>query len=1364
MSLSKLAVKRPVATGTILLLVLLIGLVSLYQSPLDLLPDIQPPVLAVITVFPGSSPQETLELVTRPVEEGVSAVSGLTNLISRSQENTSLVIMQFDWGINVKDIREDVNVRMDLLDLPDEVQRPMILEFDPTLMPIMTASASGTDNLVDLTEWLEDTAAPRLESVLGVASVTIQGGAQQDLFIRTAPEQMEQYELSFDQIANVLRASLLDLPAGIIDLEDRQVRIRFLGRQTDQNMLSDLVVGFQVDQERLEEMIGAEIDVDLNQLMAGENNIFDGGFAGFGDGAFEFPRYEVYWDDFFDFDGTYLSGSSFYLPIAAQRLEEDRDIKDSMRPFTSSPHISFDETRQELALSMDSLGSSVLNDNSGDLELSSAEAVRLNDVWLIERAVLDSDRIIVPLDPVAMERLNISALEVTALAEEKPLVTDSGSNYLVLSFHEDWENIRRNPIISVPDLGSFLDDFEADLNASLEEASSALEDASSALEELLVDFATSSIVGSMSPGGSPFGDFDFDEDFPIDTITLGMVAEIARDTYAPDSIARFNQQPSISLSIQKEGDANTVLVANRVRDALDQLTEESKGEFSQVDFNITLDQGEEVERALADLAEALLGGAVLAIIVLIVFLRNWRTTMFIGISIPAAIIATFTLLYFTNMTINLMTLGGLALAAGMLVDNAIVVSENIFRHYQMGKTPADAAVHGAEEVAGAITASTLTTISVFFPVVFLSGLAGQLFWEFALVVACAILASLVVALTVIPLLASRSLHRSKKDRIAKNGVTNRLHIYRRVLRIAVRHPWWVLIFVAILVGIAGLGFTTLGTELFPGTEESAFTIDTSLAPGTAMSITDQYAEEIEKILENRDEVASYTVQIGSGGFMRMPGGGGGGATNRAQVRAEIEPAHVGQIGQIIEEVRKEVQELDWDAEVNVNRESLLDAAGLETTLDLTVSGRDLDIVTDLTGQVVGILEQNPEFSDIQSSLEASRPEVQIRLDQSEALQKGVTQAQVAGAVRQALEGIPVSRIETDVGILSIILGYEKSNIETVDDLGNIGFYTPGGEFIRLGDVATLTEDFGPQSIPRENQRIVGEVQMQYGDLDLGTATEMALADLADIALPDGYEIKPSGSFNLMGDVLDELQLVVIMAALLVYLVMAAQFESLLHPFIIILSLPMAYAGSIAALMITGNNISVPAMIGVVVLSGILVNDGIIMIDYINQQRRIHGLPLQEAIIEGATARLRPILMTTITTGLGLLPLALGLGEGAQLQAPMAITIIGGQVTGTFLLLLAIPSIYEVLTKEKKEPQEESVSALQWDNELEWADHRTGRIQKPDGTRWFDRLSLGALIKNPAFMVTLRMLVVLLIAGIILYLLGISGENIFNVIQ
>jgi len=475
------------------------------------------------------------------------------------------------------------------------------------------------------------------------------------------------------------------------------------------------------------------------------------------------------------------------------------------------------------------------------------------------------------------------------------------------------------------------------------------------------------------------------------------------------------------------------------------------------------------------------------------------------------------------------------------------------------------------------------------------------------------------------------------------------------------------------------------------------------------------------------------------------GGGGGGTSNQADIRVEIDPDRIGEMDRVMEEVRAEAETLSDDVGLSFSRESLLQAAGLETTLDLDVIGDDLEKVTEIAEQAVAILSANPNFTDLQTSLEMDRPEVHIRLDQGEALQKGVTQSQVAGAVRQALEGIPVSRIETDDGIFDIILGYEKSDINTIEDLGRIGFYTQNGEYLYLEDIAELTEDFGPQSIPRENQRIVGQIEIQYRDIDLGTATEEALEEVSEIALPSGYEIKPSGSFTMMEDVLSELELVVVLAALLVYLVMAAQFESLLHPFIIILSLPMAFAGSIIALMITGSSLSVPAMIGVVVLFGILVNDGIIMVDYINQQRRIHGLRLKEAIIEGASARLRPILMTTATTGLGLLPLALGIGEGAQLQAPMAITIIGGQITGTLLLLLAIPSIYIVLTREKSMAGDQTA------------------IEESSITRR-PRFGLLSRIERPVLMVIVRLVVVTFLILVIIIMLGMSGEELMAVIR
>lgn len=1267
MNISQLAVRRPVATGTILCLVLLIGLVSLYQSPLDLLPDIQAPVLAVITVFPGSSPQETLELVTKPIENGVAAVSGLTEITSYSQENMSIVIMMFDWDADIRRLREDINVRLDLISFPDGVQRPILLEFDPSLMPIMQISASGGNDAVKLTEWLQETASPRLESVLGVASVQVQGGAKQDLFIRTSPDIMAEYEVSFEQIANVLRASLVDFPAGIIELDDRQVRIRFLGRYAEPELLPDLIVGFQVDQEALEKMIGQEIDINLNRMLTDQTDLFSGTGRS---GSSAVPMREIYWNDIIDFEQAVLADSNLYLPIQDEWLfQNDADIDNFLHLLSVNPGLTYRPEFQSLIFSLDLAGNIPVQPAIGT---PGTNSVRLEDLWLLDRAVWQNGLIIIPLDQTSVKHHEVTAAQLTAVADTYPLIVQASPNQLLVAFHEQWATMESEPIATIPDYGSWLANIQGDINRGIGDTTRMLEDG-------LTEMATAMILNSMLPGNSAMAGFDIGDDFPIHPVSLGMLADISQDIYNPSTITRYNRQPSIGLSIQKEGDANTVLVARQVRDTLDKLSEESAGSFSQVVFSTVFDQAEEIERALADLAWSLAGGAALAILVLLLFLRNWRTTMFIGLSIPVAIVATFTLLYFTNITINLMTLGGLALAAGMLVDNAIVVSENIFRHYQMGKTPADSAVDGAKEVAGAITASTLTTISVFFPVVFLSGLAGQLFWEFALTVACAILASLLVALTVIPLLASRSLRQSA-DKQDSGIKLYRLPGYRKLLKLVVGHPWPVIIFAIVFISIGVGGYFTLGTELFPSPEESSFSININLPPGSILSKTDHYVREVEDILAERDEISYFSTRIGGSSFMGIIGESG--VSNQARIRAQVDSRSVQEIDRLIEEIRSEVKLLPGAVEVSFIRESLLDAAGLDTRLDLVIIGESLEQVKLITAQAEDLLSTNPHFPDIQSSLEENRPEIHIRLDQGKALQKGVTVFTVATAVRQALEGIPVSRIETESGILDIILGYQQAELNTIEDIGRIGFYTPAGEYVQLDQLATLSEAFGPQSIPRENQQIVSQIQVQYSGIDLGSATSQALEALGSLDLPDGYEIKPAGSSTLMGDVLSELQMVLIVAALLVYLVMAAQFESLLHPFIIICSLPLAFVGAVAALIITGHSVSIPAMIGVVVLSGILVNDGIIMVDFINQQHRLHGLRLKEAIVEGATARLRPILMTTATTVLGLLPLSMGFGEGSQLQAPMALTIIGGQITGTLLLLVVIPAIYLLVTREK----------------------------------------------------------------------------------
>ncbi len=1177
MSIPDRVVRRPIATLAIVTLVLLIGMVSLWKTPLDLLPDIKPPLIAIITVFPGSSPQETLKLITEPIEGQVSAIGGVTNLSSLSQENISMVLLRFHWGSDLNSMRDEVNARLDLLSFPDGVRRPIILKFDPTLLPVMQVAVSSGEDAAVLTDWLNRNVKTRLEKIPGVASAGVQGGAQQGLFVRLDPALAVQNRVSFDQVANILMASLLDLPAGITELDQQQLRLRFLGRPADIDALKNLVIGFHVDDQLLQEALGQSINLNLNERFS----------------------------------------SAFSVPALSDVPMKTIYVKDV------------------------------------------AKNIRLNE---------RGSAIIIEPDHDLLEQINLQPRQLLALLplEWNP---DQERGNIVISLPPgsklDWEHVENIALNQIPDFNLWLEQIQ-------EQVGEELDSVSHTLEQSLTEMAAMMITASAMPGGGP----QLPENgFPLQPVTLGSIAEVEVDLHRPSTLNRVNGQPSVSLFIQKEGDANTVTVSRQVRQTLQEIAGAQSGQRRNISFHPIYDQARDIENALADLAWALAGGSFLAVAVLLIFLRNWRTVVIIGLSIPMAVISTFALLYFANLTINLMTLGALALAAGMLVDNAIIVSENIYRHYQMGEDPVEAAVSGSNEVSGAILASTLTTISVFFPVAFISGLARELFRDFSLTVVIALLASLIIALTVIPLLASRLLSRKRVDH---RPAMSRESYYHRLLKRALRYPWAVVSVGVLFVALSLLLYPMLGMNLFPASDESSFYIDITLPAGTPLQQTDQVVSQVEHSLTDLEQVSHFSAQVGETQFFGLPLEGG--TANKARVRIHVKKEWADRMEAVIHETRDRIEPLLEEAHVIFTRESLLDTTGLEMKLELTVEGETLAGVNEISAELVKRLEQVPAVTDVHSLLEETRPELHAHLEHSLALQKGMTVYQTATLLRQALEGMPVARLETEQGILDLILCYSESSIKTLSDLEQIGLYATSGAYMQLGHVATFSEGYGPTSIPRENQRMVGMIRAQYRD-DLGSVSTEAMQIVEEMQLPPGYEVRITGTASLMRDVFDELELVLILAALLVYLVMSAQFESLLHPFIIICSLPLAFGGSIIALLLTGNSLNVPAFIGAVVLAGILVNDGIIMVDFINQQRRLHNIPLHEAIIAGATARLRPILMTTITTILGLVPLALALGQGSQLQAPMAIVIIGGQITGTALLLVVIPAIYRLVTRE-----------------------------------------------------------------------------------
>lgn len=1177
MNIPQTVVKRPVATVTILLIVLVIGIVSLVQTPLDLLPDINPPFLAVITAFPGSSPQENLNMVTIPIEENLSAISGVKNIQSISQEHTSLVVLEFNWGADLSRLREEISARLDLLSLPDGVQRPIIVEFDPTLLPIMQLSVSGDEEMDEMTRRLEDTVKPRLETVSGVASIEILGGSRSDYFVKLYPEKMQEGQISFNQIYNIMQASLIDLPAGIVELEELRMRLRIIGRSPGLEDLKKLVVGFNLDEKALESMVGGSIDINLNRLLSETLPPPE---------SIQIPTRTYYVKDFFD------------------NIEIDTDAG----LFIIMPD----------------------NELLDRYHLSLEQAVDLMpEEW---EAFVEDNLILIPLPP-----------------------GDLGDTLA---------DIRNTEIITLPDLEAMTANLERQLSENLDRASQQIEKA-------LLEMAMAMALSSTVPGGAAAAIPE--EDFPLIPVTLGSIADIREDYYPTNTINRDNGNASIGLSLQKEGEANTVMIAREIRETLKELEAEFNERGIAFNYHYRLDQAREIEIALADLAHALLMGSFLAVLILLLFLRNWRTILIIGLTIPTAVTVSFALLYFANLSINLMTLGALALAAGMLVDNAIVVSENIYRHLQLGSTPREAAVKGTREVTGAILASTLTTLSVFFPVVFLSGLAGELFREFALTVSCALLASFIIAISVIPMLASRFLKLKNNHAAVKQGP----HHYRKIVKGALRYTWLVIGGSVAFLALGVLVILNLGTDLFPTPEESSFSIEIILPAGTTLRSTDSFTREMEELVSRQEGVRSFSTRVGESGFFGVSMDAG--STNRAQIRVVMEDRHKDKMDDIIAHLRKEADSILEEGEIFFQRESLLDATGLDVRVEIVIQGPELETIKELSTEVSKRLKQLPALTDINTALEDDRPEIHVELDQAKALQKGVTVFQVATMLNQALEGVEVARIEAPERVYNLILGYREQDIDSIEDIKNIGFYTDSGSYLQLGEVAEFRESFGPLNISRENRRIIGYVRAQYQGQDLSSVTREALDALDDMDLPPGYTISEAAS-SQMEDIFEELEIVLIVAAILVYLVMAAQFESFRNPFIIICSLPLAFTGGVLALWLTGSSLSVPAMIGAVVLAGILVNDGIIMVDFINQQRTIHGLSLENAIVTGASARLRPIIMITITTILGLVPLALGLGEGSQLQAPMAIVIIGGQITGTIFLLVVIPAVYYLINR------------------------------------------------------------------------------------
>ncbi len=768
-------------------------------------------------------------------------------------------------------------------------------------------------------------------------------------------------------------------------------------------------------------------------------------------------------------------------------------------------------------------------------------------------------------------------------------------------------------------------------------------------------------------------------------IYLGDVADIQLRQQPREGLTRLNNSDAVMLRVMKQSGANTVQVAAAIQSQLDQIGRD----HPHLDFATIMNQADFVVSSVSSLAVNGLFGAALALAVLFLFLRNAQSLLIIGFAIPISIIASFIMVYFGNLTLNLMTLGGLALGAGMLVDSSIVVLENIYRHRLEGQEPKLAAEKGSQEMASAIIASTTTTLAVFLPVIFMESIAGEIFKELGMTVSFSLLASLLVALTVVPMLSAR-MYRVNAD-TPKSGYgplfSKVQNLYVNLLEGALRRKLLLALLVVLAVGATALVYPNIGEEFLPNFDEGFLGLQASIPSGLPMQDVVAIIERFEEQVLEIPEVKNVSIQLGDQGGTDLITLIYGANFYTAEVQITLVPP--AQRSRSSSELGTMVLEAAADAgfwRSTLVETSLFGSTGsfLAPNLVLEIRGSTFDSTMDIAQHLMRELEKLPEVRATHSIAMQQAFDLFLEVDPSRSLTAGLTSGQIGLAVRQITSGVTATELLIDGRSVPVVLRPD-TNPNTVQGLLDSRITSPipidgfGDQPIRLDRVTEMKIEPTPPLLQRTDRRRVINVTAVLDGMDVSHAARHARSIIADMDMPAGHSVHIGGMQQFIDESQEDLYTALLMAVALVYFVMAAQFESFLQPLTIMFSVPLALVGAVFAIWITGSRIGVVSLIGMIILTGIVVNNAIVLVDYINRQRR-RGFSVHDAVVRAARIRLRPILMTAITTILGLLPLALGIGEGSEIQVPLAISIIGGLVTSTLLTLFVIPAAYTALTQ------------------------------------------------------------------------------------
>lgn len=1340
--LPKLSVKKPMTIFVAVIVVIVLGIVSVFKMTPDLLPNMDFPYAIILTTYPGQTPETVESVVTKPLEQSLSTIDGVKTITSTSSDNYSILTLEFEDGTNMDTATVDMRGNLDTIKdaWPDGVGSPYLMKINPNMMPVaMVAVDYDGYDTVQISDYVNNELKNQLEGIDGVASVSTKG-------IVTQKENVIISQTKIDALNAKINDALND------KFGDAEKKISDAKKELQDN-ISKAEQGSDTIEQSINDLNSRQEEV-AKQLADAQGKAQSG--------YTEILNAKMQLLD----QQQSLTATKQTLTIAYQTLTQIKEKLDSLQDEKAQLTQQIEAFEKIYNDYKDAL-SKLANPDLTDEQLAQVRAIlakideeldkygfpkeeleeRLNNaknaLTNVDKAITQTVEALKGLDTTE-EKLDDTIAEFA----DKISQVDGGITQIAaavkgldnntVSVNQALSEIEKQQSLAAYQLSgglSALNTKQSEVNSALTQLNSAQEELKSASDELsdqkdkakkAADMTNTVTISNVSniltaqnfsmPAGYVSDDenikylvrvgdkIDGDKemqslalfDTGIDGIGVVKLSDVADVFIADDSdevFTKINGNSGVVFSFSKQSDAATATVSENIAKKLNSLTQENEG----LHFTTLMDQGDYIDIIINSVLQNLLMGAVLAIIILYLFLRDIKPTLIVALSIPISVIFALVLMYFSGVTLNMISLSGLAIGVGMLVDNSVVVIENIYRLRNLGVPPVKAALNGAKQVAGAIASSTLTTICVFFPIVFIEGLTRQIFMDMALTITYSLLASLIVALTLVPAMGQRMLRKVKP---VKHGMFDKmLGGYEKSIRFVLKHRAIALIAAVVLLFGSMFGAVARGFSFMPNMASTELSVTVSLDDSATMDDTIDVAQNLLDTLSEYDEFETVGVMTGSTtSLMGLTGSVSSSDADKGSVMAYavFKDDKVKNSESISKEIEAELQSIDGDVVVSGSSSSSSMSAMLgDDGVSIKLYGDDLKTLQNTAKDMAEKLAAVDGIDETDNGIGATSGEIKVTVDKTKAAKKSLTVAQVYQQIAAAItsESTASSTLTNDGKKLDVVVIKDENNDVTKANIKDIKLtYTDkeGNEkTTKLSEVAEISDSESMNSITRSDQKryikVSGTLKDGYTNTDVSNKAK-ALFD--DYKLPDGCSIEYSGSNESTMEAVNQMLLMMLLGVILIYLIMVAQFQSLKSPFIIMFTIPLAFTGGFLGLLITGFDVSVVALLGFVMLCGIIVNNGIVLVDYINNLR-LEGKERREAIVEAGKTRMRPILITAITTVLGLSTMALGIGTGSEIMQPIAIVCIGGLLYATIMTLYIVPVIYDILSKKELRKVSES---------------------------------------------------------------------------